>query len=432
MEFTEMLKMNFPLMARIRQNFDTSTITDISGEIRSQLSKLGLQGIVSPGQSVAITAGSRGISRLADILRALVNELKGIQAKPFIVPAMGSHGGATAEGQERLLAHYGVTEKGVGAPIKASMEVTQIGETAGGLPVLIDKFASQADHIVVVNRIKPHTDFEGIVESGLMKMLAIGLAKQKGADLYHNEFMRLGHYHVITSVARKIIEDCRIAFALAVVENQRDEIEILRIIPPKEIEETEKGLLLLAKELLPRIPFDPIDILIVNQMGKNLSGTGMDQNVIARSATPYHTVPSKPRIGRIIVRDLTQDSDGNALGIGNADFVTKRLVDSIDRGATYMNAMTSSCPELIRIPPHYDSDREVLEAAFRTLPESDPLGATIVHIENTLRLEEMYISEALIPEAKKIRNVSIVGTPEPMKFDPEGNLAVTIQCPAKH
>ena len=278
--------MEFPLMAKIRQNFDTSTITDIAGEIRSQLTQFDLRGVVLPGQSVAITAGSRGIAGIADILRALVNEIKRIQAKPFIVPAMGSHGGATAEGQKRLLAHYGVTEKGVGAPIKASMEVSQIGETAEGLPVLIDTYASQADQIVVVNRIKPHTDFEGIVESGLMKMMAIGLAKQKGADFYHNEFMRFGHYHVITSVARKIIERCRIAFALAIVENQRDETQVLKVIPPKEIEETEKRLLLLAKELLPRIPFDPIDLLIVNQMGKNLSGTGMDQNVIARSATP--------------------------------------------------------------------------------------------------------------------------------------------------
>jgi hypothetical protein len=417
--------MKFPLMARVKQHFDTSTITDIAGEIRSQLTQFDLQRVVSPGQSVAITAGSRGISRIADILGALVNELKRIQANPFIVPAMGSHGGATAEGQKRLLAHYGVTGKGLGAPIKASMEVSQIGETAEGLPVLIDKYASQADHIVVVNRIKPHTDFEGIVESGLMKMMAIGLGKQKGADYYHNEFMRLGHYHVITSVARKIIESCSIAFALAVVENQRDETQILKVIPPKEIEETEKRLLLLAKELLPRIPFDAIDLLIVNQMGKNLSGTGMDQNVIARSATPYHTVPLKPRIRRIIVRDLTQDSDGNALGMGNADFVTKRLVDKIDRETTYMNAITSSCPELIRIPPYYDFDRQVLDAVFRTLPESDPQNARIVHIENTLRLEEMYISEALIPEAKKIKNVSLIGTPEIMKFDEEGNLAVT-------
>jgi hypothetical protein len=224
-------------------------------------------------------------------------------------------------------------------------------------------------------------------------------------------------------VARKIIESCRIAFALAVVENQRDETHVLKVIPPKEIEETEKKLLLLAKELLPRIPFDPIDLLIVDQMGKNLSGTGMDQNVIARSTTPYHTVPSKPRISRIVVRDLTQDSDGNALGIGNADFVRRRLVDKIDRGTTYMNAITSSCPELIRIPPYYDFDREVLEAVFRTLPDSDPLNARIVHIENTLRLEEMYISEALIMEAKRLKNVSIIGTPEVMGFDQEGNLS---------
>ena len=417
--------MKFPLMAKIKQNFDTATIADIAGEIRSELTRFDPQKVISPGQSVAITAGSRGICKIADILGALVNELKRIQVKPFIVPAMGSHGGATAEGQKRLLAHYGITEKALGISIKASMEVSQVGETADGLPVLIDKYASQADHIVVVNRIKPHTDFEGSIESGLMKMIAIGLGKQKAADYYHNAFMRLGHYHVITSVARKIIESCRIAFGLAVVENQRDETHILKVIPPEEIEETEKRLLILAKELLPRIPFDPVDILIVNQMGKNISGTGMDQNVIARTAAPYHTVPPKPRIGRIIVRDLTKDSDGNATGIGNADFATKRLVDKIDRKTTYMNAITSSCPELIRIPPYYDCDREVIEAAFRTLPESDPQNARIVHIENTLRLEEMYVSDALIPEAKQIENISIIGTPDIMDFDKEGNLPLT-------
>jgi hypothetical protein len=417
--------MKFPLMAKIKQNFDTPTIADIAGEIRSELTRFDPQKVISPGQSVAITAGSRGICKIADILEALVNELKRIQAKPFIVPAMGSHGGGTAEGQKRLLAHYGITEKALAVPIKVSMDVSQVGETADGLPVLIDKYASQADHIVVVNRIKPHTDFEGNIESGLMKMMVIGLGKQKAADYYHNAFMRLGHYHVITSVARKIIESCRIAFGLAIVENQRDETHILKVIPPEEIEETEKRLLILAKELLPRIPFDPVDILIINQMGKNISGTGMDQNVIARTATPYHTVPPKPRIGRIVVRDLTKDSDGNATGIGNADFATKRLVDKIDRKTTYMNAITSSCPELIRIPPYYDCDREVIEAAFGTLPESDPQNAKIVHIENTMRIEEMYISDALIPEAQKIENISIIGTPDIMKFDKEGNLPLT-------
>lgn len=346
--------MNFPLMVKIKQNFNTETIADIAGAIRLEITRFELQHVISPSQSVAITAGSRGIYKIAEILTALVNELKRLGAKPFVVPTMGSHGGATADGQIKVLEHYAITEDALGVPIKSSMEVIQIGETADGIPVLIDRNALEADHIVVVNRVKPHTDFEGDIESGLMKMIAIGLGKQKAADHYYNEFIQLGHYLIITSAARIAIENCRIAFGLAIVENQWDETQIIKIIAPKEIEETEKKILITAKELLPRIPFNMIDILIVNQMGKNISGTGMDQNVIARTVVPYHNVPANPKIGRIIVKDLTPEADGNALGIGNADLTTKRLVDKIDRRIAYMNVMTSSCPELIRGPPYYE------------------------------------------------------------------------------
>jgi len=257
-------------MVRIKQHFDTKTISDIPEEIRSVLSRFEPQKVISPGQSVAITAGSWGIHKIDVILKALINELKGIHVNPFIVPAMGSHGGATSEGQKKVLEHYGITEDTMGVPIKSSMEVKQIGETSNGILVLIDKNAVQADHIVVVNRVKPHTDFEGDIESGLMKMIAIGLGKQQASDHYHNEFMKFGHHKVITSVARETIKKCRIAFGLAVVENQRDETQIIRVVPGKKIEAAEKQLLFTARELLPRIPLDPIDLLIVNQMEKTL------------------------------------------------------------------------------------------------------------------------------------------------------------------
>ena len=409
-------------MVRIKQHFDTKTIPDIPEEIRSTLRGFEPQKIISPGQSVAITAGSRGIHKIDVILKTLIDELKDIHAKPFIVPAMGSHGGATAEGQKEVLEHYGITEETMGVPIKSSMEVKQIGETLNGIPVFIDRNALQADHIVVVNRVKPHTDFEGDIESGLMKIIAIGLGKQQAADRYHNEFMKFGHYEVITSVARETIKKCRISFGLAVVENQRDETEIIKVIPGKEIEEAEKELLIIARELLPRIPFDPIDLLIVNQMGKDFSGTGMDQNVIARTVVSYHRVPSNPKIRRIFVRDLTHNSGGNATGLGNADFTTSRLVEKIDRKSSYMNCMTSSSPEAIRIPPYYDTDREAIEVALDTIPENAPQHVRIVHIENTLKLEEMYISEALVPEAIKMKPISILGGPDEMKFDEKGNL----------
>jgi hypothetical protein len=414
--------MNYPAMVRIKQHFNTHSIQDIPQEIRAELASVNIRAMIAPGDTVAITAGSRGIADIATILAELVRELKNIGANPFIVPAMGSHGGASAEGQKKVLAHYGITEKAMDAPIKSSMDVVQIGTTGDGIPVLLDKNAFQADHIVVVNRVKPHTDFKGEIESGLMKMLAIGLGKQKAADHYHNVFMHLGHYPVLTSVAREIMKHCRIAFGVAVVENQRDETEILRAIPADQIEAVERELLVKAKALQPRIPFDLIDLLVVDEMGKDISGTGMDQNVIGRTVIPYHQVPTHPKITRIFVRDLSAGSEGNAAGIGNADFTTRRLVDKIDRQATYMNAMTSSCPEAVRIPPYYDSDQEVIEAGLKTIGDIQPEKARIVQIANTLQLEEMMVSEAMLDEAGKMDSVSIIGAPGRMPFDALGNL----------
>ncbi|MGD9182857.1 MAG: lactate racemase domain-containing protein [Desulfobacterales bacterium] len=414
--------MNYPAVVRIKQHFNTNSIQDIPEAVRSEIAKLKPQEIIAPGNSVAITAGSRGIANFAVLLAELVRELKKIGAKPFIVPAMGSHGGATAEGQKKIIEHYKITEDTMEAPIKSSMEVVEIGRTSDGVPVLIDQNASRADHIIVVNRVKPHTDFKAEIESGLMKMMAIGLGKQKAADHYHNVFMRLGHYHVLTTVAREIMRQCPIAFGLAVVENQKDETESVRAIPTNQIEETERELLIKAKDLLPRIPFDPLDLLIVDEMGKDISGTGMDQNVIARTVIPYHQVPTNPEITRIFVRDLSAGSEGNATAIGNADFTTKRLVDKIDRHATYMNAITSSCPEAVRIPPYYDSDREAIEAALNTIGDIEPLKARIVHILNTLKLEEMLISENMLTEAEKMDDIEIIGAAGPMNFDAHGNL----------
>jgi hypothetical protein len=414
--------MKYPAMIRVRQNFNTNSIQDTHEAVRSEIARIKPREIIAPGNTVALTVGSRGIANLDGVLAELVSELKKIGAKPFIVPAMGSHGGASGEGQKKIIEHYNITEDTMGAPIKSSMEVVEIGSTSDGVPVLLDQNASRADHIIVVNRVKPHTDFKGEIESGLMKMMAIGLGKQKAADHYHNFFMRLGHYHVLTTVAREIIRKCPIAFGLALVENQRDETEIIQAIPPEKIEETERELLIKAKELLPRIPFDPIDLLIVDEMGKDISGTGMDQNVIARTVIPYHQVPTTPKITRIFVRDLSAGSEGNATAIGNADFTTKRLVDKIDRHATYMNAITSSCPEAVRIPPYYDSDREVIEAALNTIGDIEPEKARIVHILNTLKLEKMMISEAMVSEVEQLDNVSIIGSADQMKFDGQGDL----------
>jgi len=414
--------MKYPKMIRIKQNFKTNPIKDIPGTIRSELETIQPQKIIAPGQTVAITAGSRGINNLALILAEIVRELKKIGARPFIIPAMGSHGGATAAGQKKILEHYGVTKENMGVPIKATMQVVQIGSTPDGIPVYLDRYASQADHIVVFNRVKPHTDFKGKIESGLMKIMAIGLGKQKGADLYHNAIVRLGHYPVLTSVARVILDKCPIAFGMAVVENQRDETEIIRAIPVGEIEKTEPQLLRKAKRLLPQIPLDPIDLLIVDWMGKEISGTGMDQNVIGRTVISYHRPDTKIDVMRIFIRDLTADSEGNATAIGNADFTTQRLVDKIDPRATYMNAVTSSCPEAVRIPLYFKTDREVIDTALNTIGLVEPQNARIVHIRDTLHLEEMYISQAMLKEAKTSKALSIIGKQQPLKFGRNGNL----------
>jgi hypothetical protein len=419
--------MNYPAMVQIKQHFNTHSLQDIPAAVRAEMEKIRLQEIITPGGSVAITAGSRGIANMNTILAEVVAELKKIGARPFIVPAMGSHGGATAEGQKRIIEHYGITETAMDAPIKSSMDVVEIGTTADGVPVLLDRNAFEADHIIVVNRVKPHTDFEAEIESGLIKMMAIGLGKQKAADHYHNVFMDLGHYRVLVSVAREIIRQCPIAFGLAVVENQKDETEIIQAILPDKIEETERELLIKAKSYLASIPFDPIDILIVDEMGKDISGTGMDQNVIARTVIPYHQVPAKPKITRIFVRDLSAGSEGNATAIGNADFTTSRLVTKIDHPATYMNAITSSCPEAVRVPPYFESDREVLDAALKTIGDIKSKNARIVHIRDTLHLEQMYISEPMLAEVAGMDGVSIEGSPAPMDFDTHGDLISNLQ-----
>ena len=415
--------MAFPKMVRIRQEFKTNPIQDIPGTVGAELAGLNLRKTIKPGARVAITAGSRGIADIDIVIGAVVKELKKIGAKPFIVPTMGSHGGATAAGQKMVLAKYGITKETMGVPIKSTMEVVEIGATSDRLPVFLDKNASKADHIVVVARIKPHTDFQAPIESGFLKMMTIGLGKQRGADLYHQGVVQFGYYPIIHSVGREVLKRAPIAFGVGLVENQRDELAIIRAVPAKEIEETDRKLLRTAKRIMPRIPaLDPIDLLIVDQIGKEISGAGMDPNVIGRHIVPFAKAPSKPKILRIFVRDLTPNTYGNATGIGLADFTTKRLVDKIDYQATYMNCITGGAPEQGRIPPYYKSDREAIETAFRTFGMVKPEDARIVHIANTLRLEEMEISESLMAAAKALPKVTVLGKPRPMAFDRQRTL----------
>jgi hypothetical protein len=412
----------YPNMYRIRQRFEGPAVADIPATVQAELSGLNVASVIKPGQTVALTAGSRGVANIATILRATVNYLQTIGAKPFVIPAMGSHGGGTAEGQLDVLHHYGITEDSMGVPLRASMEVVQIGETPDGLPVWLDKHASEADHIGVINRVKPHTDFSGAIESGLFKMMTIGLGKYHGAQHYHRANVQYGYEHVIRTVGRTVLQQARIAFGLGIIENGYDQTAVIRAVPTSQFEATELELQARAKHLAARLPFDFIHLLIIEEMGKNISGTGMDTKVIGRIMNIIEPPPTHPRILRIYVRDLHDDSYGNAMGVGLADFVSRRLVNKIDPTATYINGLTGLSPESARIPVTLDTDREAVEAALGTIGLVQPEDARIVRIHNTLLLEELEVSEALFPEVKPRDTLEILWGPKALTFDRTGGL----------
>ena len=421
-----MERMALPKMARVRQHFDAPVLTDLHAAIHTELDRIETNSIINPGETVAITAGSRGVANIAIAVKAIVDYLKKIEAIPFIVPAMGSHGGATAEGQRTVLEHYGITEKTVGAPVKSSMDVVQLGTLpqAGtdDLPVYMDKCAAEADHIVPLNRIKAHTDFNGSIESGLMKMMVIGLGKQQGANYYHRAFFQFGFEHVITAVGGFILDTGKIAFGVGLIENAHEDTAKVVAIPANQLLQTERKLLVQSKSMMGKLPFDELDLLIVDWAGKNISGTGMDTNVIGRMMQNFEPEPLKPAILRIFVRDLTEESDGNATGIGLADFTTTRLVEQIDRHATYMNGITALGPQKSKVPFYYDTDQEAIEVALNTIGLTKPEKARVIRIESTLRLTELDISESLLKDAQLHSNLEVVGKLQSFEFDVNENL----------
>jgi hypothetical protein len=420
--------MQIPRMAMAKQMFKTSPLTDPVCAVRKEIGRLQLHTRIRPNDTVAITAGSRGIANITVILKTVVEEMRRLGAEPFIIPSMGSHGGATPEGQMNVLAGYGITSETVGAPIRACMEVVELGRTGQGIPIHFSRLAAEADHVAVVNRVKPHTDFKAPVESGLMKMMTIGLGKQKGAETYHNAVLHYGYYETLISLAHTILETAPITFGLGVVENHLDETHQIKAAPKENLETLDRELQVLSKSLLPRIPFKAIDLLIVDEMGKDISGTCMDQNVIARTVIRVGVAPKEPSIRRIFVRDLTEKSQGMATGIGNADFTTRRLVEKIDRQATYMNCISACEPEMAAVPPYYESDREAIETALRTIGLVRPENARIVHIKNTLHLEELRISEALLEEALGIERLKIDPSLTPIQFDSSENMISLWNC----
>jgi hypothetical protein len=409
-------------MAWVEQHIATPRVDDVPGAIRAEMQHLGVASKVRPGMRVAITAGSRGITGIAAILATVVSELKRLGAVPFLVPAMGSHGGATAEGQVSVLNTLGITEQIMGCPIYSSMDTVQIGQTPEGIPVLIDKIAWSADGIVVVNRIKAHTEYTGPVESGWMKMLTIGLGKHQGALMAHRNAIQLTYPVAIVAVAREIIRKAPLLFGLGVIENAYDQTAEVIAALPQDFEETEKAVLQRAKALMPRLPFPKLDILIVDEIGKELSGAGMDPNVIGRRMVFGEAEPTSPVITRIVLRDLTEKTYGSGIGLGLADFVTQRLVDKLDHRPTYINCLTAMAPEKGRIPMTAQTDREAVEWAFITAGAVEPPRARVLRIKNTLHPERLYASEALLPEIQANSNLKIVGAWQPMAFDAAGML----------
>ncbi len=411
--------MAFPRMLKIRQDFPGAALNDVASVVREQIGKLGLKNKVRPGQTIAITAGSRGITDIAIITRAVVDECKSLGLVPFIVPAMGSHGGATADGQHLILEHYGITESAMGCPIRSSMEVVRIGDFKE-IPVFLDRNAWEADHIAIVGRVKSHTDFEGDIESGLFKMMSIGLGKKEGAEIYHRAGMKYGYAQVFPAIGRKVLETARILFGLAILENARQETDGIQAVAPEDFREMEKRLLAQYKSWAPHLPFDSLDLLIVDEIGKQISGTGMDPAVIGRPM--IQRIPTSPKIRWIIVRDLCPDSDGNALGIGMADFTIKRLVDRIDYPKMLVNAVTSANPGAARIPLTLSNDREAISTALGMLGLTPPENARVVRIQNTLQLTEIEASESLLSEVDTNAPLTRITRLCPMAFDVDGNL----------
>ncbi|MCA9065365.1 MAG: DUF2088 domain-containing protein, partial [Planctomycetaceae bacterium] len=368
--------------------------------------------VVKPGQSVAITAGSRGIANIPIILKGIVDHFKSLGAKPFIVPAMGSHGGGTVEGQLKLLASMGVTEESTGAPFKATMETVVVAETSSGIPVHFDRHASEADHVFVCNRVKPHTRFVGPIESGLHKMMLIGLGKHEGARIYHRGILTTSFTEILESVAARVLEVCRVVGGLAIIENARDETALLEAVPPAGFASREPELLKLANEWLPRLPFEEIDILIVDRIGKNISGVGMDANTVGRKFNDHlGTERDLARCRRIIVRSLTPETHGNATGIGMAEYTTRRCVEQIDAEITRINCMTGLHPEAAMIPITLENDEKAVEAALQTIGLIEPQNARVVQIADTLHLTRVRVSEACFDEVRQRPNLEFSGEP---------------------
>jgi hypothetical protein len=409
-ELEEILRgVDLPRGALVEQRVETPpALTEIREGVREALRSVEL-----PTGRVAIGVGSRGVARISEIVAALVEALKEAGAEPFVVPAMGSHGASTAEGQARVLAHLGVSEERIGCPVRTTMETVKLGETPAGVAVFMDRNAHEADSVIVVNRVKPHTAFRGTVESGPTKMLAIGLGKQRGAHSIHAAGWENIH-RTIPEAARVAVGSGKVAFGLATVENAHEEPCRVAAIPAADLEAGEAPLLEEAKRNLARLPFDDIDVLVVDEIGKNVSGDGADPNVTGRY--PTTAASGGPRVERMVYLGLTEETCGNANGLGMADVVNERLVAAMDRPSTYMNALTSTAPQPVKIPMTMPTDELAIAAALTMCAGVTSSEARLVRIQNTLRLGQMWVSETLLEEVEGDERLAVLEETGPLRF----------------
>ncbi|MFN0124020.1 MAG: lactate racemase domain-containing protein [Blastocatellia bacterium] len=415
-----------PKVFRVRQNFQTPRVDDIPAAVAAAMERFRPR--LTPGATVAVGAGSRGISHIAVIIRAVCEVLRDFGAQPFIIPAMGSHGGATAEGQLHILEGYGITAEAMGVPIRATMDVVELGRTPSGVMVYQDRHAAEADFILPVNRVKLHTDFKGETESGVVKMTAVGFGKLAGAKEYHRQAFHLTFPRVFQEVARQVLSTGRMLGGLGILENPLHETARIAAVSADNFIGEEQALLAEARAMMPRIPCERIDLLIVDEIGKNISGAGLDTNIIGRSVNGYvENVPTHantPVIKRMLVCDLTPESNGNGVGIGMADFTTARFMDKLDLNASVINCLTAMTPFNIKLPIYFPTDREAIAAGIRTAGREDLSQGRVVRIKNTLSLSEIEMSAHYLDEISARGDLTVLGEPRDMDFMDNGNLRV--------
>ncbi len=410
-------------LVRVRQNFPKRALPDVAGAVRQTLEAASWTSDVKPGSRIAVGAGSRGIQNIDVIVKAVVDFWKSRDCEPFIIPVMGSHGAATAEGQSEVLHHYGISEQRMGAPIASSLEVVGIGSTSEGIEVSMDRNAFEADGVMLCSRVKWHTDFEGGLESGVHKMMAIGLGKWEGAKRYHTWALEIGMEQVIRSVGAVVLGTGKMLGGLAILEDAWHNTAEVEALGAEGMAAREEALLEKAKSWKANIPAQAVDLLIVDEMGKNFSGAGMDTKVVNRSVDGPNRWAGVPKVGRLFVRDISEMSYGNAIGIGFADITSDRLVGKIDYNATWINGLTSSTTQPGATPMHFASDKECIERILPTCGRLDVGNCTICWIPNSMDLAECMVSENLLPEIEQSPEIEVVGEPRQMDFDTDGNLA---------